>query len=168
MSAVSSGLAQEKISDEVSVTVVRDHLLGITRGEGVIRLPLVAGEEVLAMEARGINAFVRTQLRLLGFSGPLKRWIELRIGISETVLVWHVTPRLILVQGQKRVYGFQGPLARWRVEEIRTQEKPGLLIVKDHVAVLVTDRRALAFSAFTGGFFAKDLPSTQVIPGNRV
>ena len=36
-------------------------------------------------------------------------------------------------------------------------------IVEDHVGVLLTNRRALGFSAFTGGFFSKDLPSGNAI-----
>ena len=31
--------------------------------------------------------------------------------------------------------------------------------IEDNVGVLVTNRRVLGFSAFTGGFFSQDLPS---------
>ena len=160
---VGTVFAQERITDQVSVALVNDRLLGITTGEGIARLPLAAGEEVLVMEAKGINGFAQTSLRLLGFSGPLQRWVQRQTDVSEHVLGSYVTPQIIVVQGTNRVYGFQGRLGRWKVQDLQAREKQNLVIVKDLVAVLVTDRRALAFSAFTGGFFGVDLPINEPI-----
>lgn len=148
---------QERISDQVLVTVVDDRLLGITPGEGVIRVPLAAGEQVLETGARGLNGFALTSSRLLAFSGPVQRWVEQRIDSSEKILAWRVTPRLIFVQSQRRVYGFQGPLARWKVQGIGAGENSERIVVKDHVIVVITDRRVMGLSALAGGFSTRDL-----------
>ena len=150
--------AQERITDQVAVTLSQDRLLGIHKGEGIARLPLLAGEEILKVQSRGINGFVLTSLRLLGYSGTLQRWSELQLDVSEQVNDSYVTPRMILVIGEKHLYGFQGGIGRWKVKDLRPRETLSQSIVKDHVAVFITNHQALGFSAFTGGFFPKDLP----------
>lgn len=159
--------AQERITDQVAVTVSKERLLGIHRGEGIARLPLLAGEEILKIQSRGINGFVHTSLRLLGFSGTLQRWSELQLDVSELVNNSYVTPRMILVIGEKHLYGFQGGIGRWKVEDFRPRETLIQSIVKDHVAVFITSHQALGFSAFTGGFFPKDLPLASEIVTSR-
>ena len=157
------GAGQGPVTDQVSVVVFRERVLGVTPGGGLIPVRLAAGETVLAKEAKGINAFVHTTDRLLGFSGPLKRWRVLGMDVTERVITFSVTPRLILVQTDKRLYGFQGPVGRWKVQDLGVQEITGQVIVEDHVAVVVTDRRVLAFSAFTGGFFPEDLQADEIV-----
>lgn len=157
------GFAQEQITDQVSVTVFRNRLIGVSPGEGLVRVPLSAGEEILSMDGHGLNALVQTSTRLLGFSGPLVRWVEQRTDFSEQVIAWQATPRLIFVQTTRHLYGFQGELARWKTQELGTREQVRCVIVKDHVVVVTTNRRALAFSAFTGGFYTQDLRSDESI-----
>ena len=149
--------AQEKITDQVAVIVMRNHIFAATPDEGLIRLDLSAGEEVLAVEARGINALVQTSTRLLGFSGKTQRWSEQRTDLYEQVLEKRVTPRLIFVRTNKRLYGFLGLSGRWSAEELGAREELRDVVVADHITVAVTERRVLAFSAFTGGFFSQDL-----------
>ena len=155
--------AQERITDQVSITLVRDRLFAATSGEGIIQLPLASGEDVQEIEAKGITGFVQTSLRLLGFSAPIRRWVKQRTELSETIQAWHVTPRLIFVQGQKRLYGFQGRVGRWKVQALGVREEPSLVIVKDHVVVVMTESRVLAFSAFTGGFFTMDSQANEMV-----
>ncbi len=155
--------AQAKISDEVGVVVSQGRLLGITGGGGFVRARLSAGETVLLTESKGINALVQTSDRLLGFSGPVQRWREQRLDISESVQKIQVTSRLIFVRTDKRLYGFQGPIGRWKVQDLGVQEEHLQTVVQDHVAVVVTDRRVLGFSTFTGGFFAEDLSNDETI-----
>ena len=50
--------SQERISDQVSVTVSNGRVLGIHRGEGIARVPLAAGEEVVMTQAKGINGVI--------------------------------------------------------------------------------------------------------------
>jgi len=149
--------AQEKITDQVAVIVLNNQIFAATPDEGFVRLDLSAGEKVLATEAKGLNAFVHTSIRLLGFSSRHKTWAEQRTDLSEQIIERHITPRLILIRTNRRLYGFQALAGRWRSEEFGAREEVREVTVADHVAVAITDRRALAFSAFTGGFFSQDL-----------
>lgn len=155
--------AQEKISDEVAVTVAAGQLLGFTSGSGVVRARLSAGESVVFHESKGINAVAQTPDRLLGFSGSVQRWDAQRLDVSEHVEKIQVTSRLIFVRTNKRLYGFQGHIGRWKVQDLGVQEEHRQTIVQDHLAVVVTDRRVLGFSTFTGGFFEEDLSNDEVI-----
>jgi hypothetical protein len=65
---------------------------------------------------------------------------------------------MIVVQGREAAYGFQSDRGRWKRESWGAGESLQNSVVKDSIAVMVTDRRALGFSAFTGGFFPRDLP----------
>jgi hypothetical protein len=149
--------AQEKITDRAAVIVLDNQIFAATPDEGLARLDLSAGEKVLVTETKGLNAFVQTSIRLLGFSSSLKTWSEQRTDLSEHIVERHITPRLILIRTNKRLYGFQALTGRWRHEEFGAREEVREVTVADHIAVAVTERRVLAFSAFTGGFFSQDL-----------
>ncbi len=153
--------AHERITDQVTVTVNKGRLLGIHSGEGIARLSLAAGEDIVAIKAKGLTGFVQTSARLLGYSGTFQRWSERRLDVSEHIHDVHVTPRLVLVVGEQHVYGFHENAGQWKVESLRPRETPKHLIVQDHVAVIITNHQAFGFSAFTGGFFSKDLPLTD-------
>jgi hypothetical protein len=70
---------------------------------------------------------------------------------------------MIVVQGRKAAYGFQSDRGRWKRESWGAGESLQNIVVKADIAVMVTNRRALGFSAFTGGFFPRDLPA-----GNQI
>jgi hypothetical protein len=160
--------AQEQITDQVAVTVLRDQVFAATTGEGLIRVNLAAGEQVLFMEADGVNALVITSNRLLGFSGQVQRWSEQRLNLNEGVLDRKVMPRLIMVRTDKRVFGFQGPAGRWKMEEFNLSEDFREMLAATDIAVVITSRRVLGFSAFTGGFFSQDLSTDEVVLETRV
>ena len=152
------GLAHDVVTDRVSIATGHGQLFGITSREGIARQVLGAGEEVLVIEAKGDTGFVQTNVRFFGFSGVLQRWVSINHPSGERVLTWAVLPRMIIVQGHEAVYGFQSDRGRWKREAWGAGESLQRSVVKDLVAVMVTDRRALGFSAFTGGFFPRDLP----------
>ena len=151
-------MGQAVVTDQVSITAERDIVFAIMPGEGFARQRLTAGEQIIVMEAKGVTGFVHTSIRLLGFSGDLGRWVEIRVAPSDNVLAWTVTPRMVIVQGHDGVYGFQTGRARWKREAWGAGEDLLDFAIEDHVALFVTTRRAVAFSAFTGGFFSEDLP----------
>lgn len=156
--ALSAGAsAQSPLTDQILITVLRDQVFAATPTEGLMRVDLLAGEEVLHSESKGLNALVQTSVRLLGFSSQVVRWSEQRTDLGERVRDRRVLPRLILVRTERHLYGFQGPLGRWRTEDLGVKEEIRETLARENVAVVVTDRRALAFSAFTGGFFQQDL-----------
>jgi hypothetical protein len=162
------GLTQEVLTDQVSITSARGQLFGITGGEGIARQFLASGEEILAVKSSGVTGYVQTTKRLLGFSGRLQRWIDINFSSAERIEQWTVTPRMIIVQGREALYGFQSDLGRWKRETWGAGETLVKSIVKDHVGLVITNRRAVAFSAFTGGFFSKDLPSGNSIDDMQV
>jgi hypothetical protein len=161
-------LTQEVITDQVSITSDRGQLFGITSGEGIARKFLAAGEGILAVKAKGVTGFVHTTKRLLGFSGRLQRWVDMNLSSAEEVTTWTVTPRMIVAHGREAVYGFQSDLGRWKREPWGAGETFVKSVVKDYVGVLITNRRILGFSAFTGGFFSQDLPSGNSIHDMQV
>src|SRR5438094_5815509 len=87
------------------------------------------------------------------------------MNLNEQVLDSKVTYRLILVRSDRRVFGFQGTTGGfWKVEDLtRLGDDFQQILVGAHVAVVLTNRRALAFSAFTGGFFAQDLSTEDPV-----
>jgi hypothetical protein len=162
---VQVAIAQEKVTDQVAVIVLENRIFGATSDEGLVRLELSAGEKVFATEARGLNAFVHTSIRLLGFSSRLKLWSEQRTDLSEQIIERHITPRLIFIRTNKRLYGFQALTGLWKSEELGSREEVRDVVVADHVIVTVTERRVLAFSAFTGGFYLQDLMLDERVTG---
>jgi hypothetical protein len=161
-------LTQEVITDQVSITSERGQLFGITGGEGIARQFLASGEEILAVESKGVTGYVQTTKRLLGFSGRLQRWVDINFSSAEQIGKWTVTPRMIIVQSREALYGFQSDLGRWKREPWGAGEMLVNSVVEDHVGLVITNRRAVAFSAFTGGFFSKDLPSGNAIDDMQV
>jgi hypothetical protein len=155
--------AQTPLLDQILVTVLRDRVFAVTPVEGIMRVDLLAGEEVVAVSSVGLNALVQTSMRLLGFSSQVMRWSELRTDLSERVLDRRVLPRLIVVRTDKHLYGFQGQLGRWKMEDLGLREEVRETLADENVAVVITDRRALAFSAFTGGFFQQELSADDPV-----
>ncbi len=153
-----ASLAHEVTSDRVSIAVGQGQVFGITSREGIARLVLGAGEQVVARDAKGVTGFVQTTSRLLGFSGELQRWVSINLSSSEKVLRWTVTPRMVIVQGQEATYGFQSDRGRWKREPWSAGETLHTSEIGNFIAVMVTNRRAVGFSAVTGGFFPQDLP----------
>ena len=151
------------ITDQVLITVLRDQIFAATPGEGLMRADLLAGEEIIKIESKGLNALVQTSVRLLGFSAQVVRWSEVRTDLGEKVTDSRVTQSLLFVRTNRRLYGFQGPLGRWKTVDLGVREEIRDTLVAENVAVVVTDRRALAFSAFTGGFFQQDLSTDEPV-----
>lgn len=150
-------LAQNLITDQVSITVERGKIFGITSGEGIARQFLASGEEILVLETQGVTGYVQTTKRLLGFSGRMLRWVEFPLSSGEEIVEWTVTPWMVVVIGKRQGYGFQSDLGRWKKESWGAGEMVGHVRVKSHVGLVTTNRRAMAFSAITGGFFSQDL-----------
>jgi hypothetical protein len=87
----------------------------------------------------------------------------MNLSSAEEEVTATVTPRMIIVQGRQAAYGFQSDLGRWKRDPWGAGETLVNSVVNDNVAVLITNRRALGFSALTGGFFPQDLPSGNAI-----
>ena len=79
----------------------------------------------------------------------------MQLGVEEQVEQERVLPRVLLVQTNRRVHGFQESRGHWFSEALGPNETVQQIQGRGHVAVAVTLERALAFSAFTGGFFSE-------------
>ncbi|MDH5776132.1 MAG: hypothetical protein OEZ57_14585, partial [Nitrospirota bacterium] len=55
--------AHEVVTDRVSIASEQGQVFGITSGEGIARLVLGAGEQVVVMDAKGVTGFVQTTTR---------------------------------------------------------------------------------------------------------
>jgi hypothetical protein len=169
LSVPSSARAQGPlITDQVLITVLRDRIFAATPGEGLMRADLQAGEEIMKIESKGLNALVQTSVRLLGFSSQVVRWSEVRTDLGEKVQDSQVTQSFLFVRTNRHLYGFQGPLGRWKTEDLGVREEIRDTLLAENVAVVVTDRRALAFSPFTGGFFQQDLSTDDPVVSSAV
>jgi len=155
--------AQEKITDQVAVTVLSHSVVGVTSGSGLIPIRLGSGERVLAKQSKGVVGFIHTSTRLLGFTGVLQRWREERLDISESVQGYHLTPRMILVQTDRHVFGYQGLQGQWKMRDLSLQEVILQIVFGENIAVVITNKNVLGFSAFTGGFFAEDLSNDELV-----
>lgn len=160
--------AQDKISDQVAVTVLPHAVAAVMSGSGLIRKRLSAGERVVSTEAKGFVAFVQTSNRLLGFTGQLQRWREKRLDVTENVETFHITPRLVVVKTDRHLFGFGGLQGLWHMVDIGIQEEVRQIVAGDNVAVVVTNKKVLGFSAFTGGFFAEDLSNDEIVQELRI
>ncbi|TLY19238.1 MAG: hypothetical protein E6K68_10005 [Nitrospirae bacterium] len=160
--------AQGPLLDQILVTVQRDRVFAVTPVEGIMRVDLLAGEEVLNVSSVGLNALVRTSVRLLGFSSQVMRWSEVRTDLGEKVQDSRVTQSFLFVRTTRHLYGFQGLLGRWKTEDLGVREEIRDTLLAENVAVVVTDRRALAFSTITGGFFQQDLSTDDPVVSSAV
>jgi len=160
--------AEEKITDQVGVAVLKNKVYGAAPRGQLALFELSAGEEVLEIKSRGINSFVRTSIRLLGFSGAVQQWSERRPNLFDPFIESIVTPQLIFVRNQKTLYGFQGLRAQWKKEELDTHEEFKEVLYGENLVVAITSRRVLALSAFTGGFFSRDLSRQEEFLGKVV
>jgi hypothetical protein len=94
--------------------------------------------------------------------------VDINLSSAEKIVDWMVTSRMIVVNGREAVYGFQSDAGRWKKESWGAGENLVKSVIEDHVGVIITTRRALGFSAFTGGFFSQDLPSGNAIRETQV
>src|SRR5262245_27860553 len=113
---------QERVTDQVAVTVLGNRVYAATSEPGFFSLELANDEDVQAVEARGFNALVQTSTRLLGFSSEARRWSVRETDRDERVAERRVTPCLIFVRTNKRLYGYIAQDGRWGVRDLSSQE----------------------------------------------
>src|SRR2546426_6326005 len=156
LSVPSSARAQGPlITDQVLITVLRDRIFAATPGEGLMRADLLAGEEIMKIESKGVNALVQTSVRLLGFSSQVVRWSEVRTDLGEKGQDSRVTQSFLFVRTNRHLYGFQGPLGRWKTEDLGVREEIRDTLVAENVAGRGTDPRRAGLAALIGGVLSQ-------------
>ncbi|MDR4472607.1 MAG: hypothetical protein MRJ92_08150 [Nitrospira sp.] len=109
------------------------------------------GESIVTSGSRGHTGFVHTSHRLLGFSAGLRQWRDVRLGRRCERLGRYQF--LILAHTNQQVLGFQATRGHWTSMALGPNETVSHLRGHGHVAVAITNERALGFSTYTGGFF---------------
>lgn len=136
--------------DSVDVQVVDDEIIGIRDGSPATRRHLQKGEEIQWMGARGTVAGVLTDRRFFAMSSTSAGWQEIRLDRSDGGPRVELGANVLVCITAKRILGFPGLVGV--LSEDRLQ--PGEILVdsdaNEHVAVLVTDRRAVAYSSGSG------------------
>ncbi|MCS6289978.1 MAG: hypothetical protein H8K10_13530 [Nitrospira sp.] len=136
---------------QVTVTPTADKVIAWSAAGGGIEESLQPGESVITSGARGHTGFVQTSNRLLGFSSGLRQWREMSLGVEARIGRHQLLPFLILAHSNQQVYGFQETRGHWTALSLGPNEK--VVQLRGHVAVAITNERALGFSTYTGGFF---------------
>src|SRR5438094_6914433 len=106
------------ITDQVLITVLRDQIFAATPGEGLMRADLLAGEEIIKIESKGLNALVQTSVRLLGFSAQVVRWSEVRTDLGGKVRTVGLRSRWLFYGTTRVLTGFKVRRGRGRREDL--------------------------------------------------
>ena len=76
--------------------------MGIHRGEGIARVSLAAGEDVVMSQAKGDNGFCADFIAIARiFWNASTVGERTAVGVSERITETYVTPRLVLVVGER-------------------------------------------------------------------
>lgn len=138
---------------QVTVTPMPEKVIAWSAAGGGVEESLQPGESIVTSGSRGHTGFVHTSHRLLGFSGGLRQWRDVRLGVEERVGRYQLQPFLILAHTNQQVLGFQETRGHWTSMALGPNETVSHLRGHGHVAVAITNERALGFSTYTGGFF---------------
>lgn len=144
-------------------TIVAFDLLG----SGRLSTRLEADEEVLWYGARGRVAIVLTSRRLLGATPRSADWREERYRLNETpARSVELSSRLAVAITPHRIFGFFGT-GTWAEVGLGLREVVVDARVGPGTGVVVTNRRALALSSDSGGFFETRLQIRERIESVR-
>jgi len=150
-------------ADVVSIVPLERRVLAVNPVTGpVAETALDVNETVLVFRTQGRLGVAVTNRRLLGITSRSAVWAELRLRVSEAEpepeLV--IEDRLALVRLRARVAGITSASPIWNFVELAGDENVREVVSAAQVAAVVTDRRAIGFSAGSG-FVAEPLGSTE-------
>lgn len=149
--------------DVVSIVPLERRVLAVNPVTGpVAETSLDVNEELLAYRTHGRLGVAVTTRRLLGITSRSAVWAELRLRVSEgghtPELI--VEERVALVRLGKRIAAINAASPVWHDVELASDEHVREIVSSGRVVAVVTDRRALAFSARVG-FVAESLSPTE-------
>jgi hypothetical protein len=156
--AGSAGAAERegvRPEDRIDVALVDRQLLAIRAGGGsaVVAVDLELGETVLAKGSRGLVGIAMTSNRLLGVTSTSSGWHELRYRVRERAeppATYELGDRIALVALPHRIAGFVPGGTGWVELALGPGEIPARVQARTNVAVAITSRRAIGFSARSG------------------
>jgi hypothetical protein len=150
-------------ADVVSIVPLERRVLAVNPVTGpVAETPLAINESLLEYKTRGRLGVAATNRRLLGITSRSAVWAELRLRVSEAEhqpeLV--VEDRVALVRLRNRIAGISAAGPVWLDVELASDEDVIEIVSASQIAAVVTDRRAIGFSAGSG-FVAEMLGATE-------
>ena len=147
----------DRPEDRVTLTHVDNRLIAVTAaGFAAVLTQLELGEAIIDLRARGNVGVAVTSRRLLAIQARAANFTEVRYRVSERPPVdgdLLVRDRLVVAAFPSRTSLLA---ADRRLAAVRPGpgEKPIDMIGEENVAVVVTPRRAVAFSPLSSGFVA--------------
>src|SRR5205823_3486764 len=107
--------SQERTTDQVAVTVsiLRDQVVAVTAGEGLVSVGLTSDDRLLGIEARGLNALVVTSTRLLAFSAFTGGFFIKDLSTEDPVIETTVNDNIVILSTVNRRLIFRSQLAAW-------------------------------------------------------
>jgi hypothetical protein len=126
--------------------------------------PLELGESVVALRSQGNVGVAVTSRRLLAIQARAANFTEVRYRVSERpphAQDLEVRDRLIVAIFPARILAFSAQVASWQPLGLGPGEKPIEVLAEGNVAVVVTPRRAIAFSPLSNGFVEYSLTPAE-------
>ncbi len=155
------------IPDVLQVVITGRDVLALdarTGGQRATRLGI--DEKVLWTGAHGRIAVVLTDHRLLAVSTVSASWQEKTWRRAEQPPADVVLGvRVAVAASDVRAFGFDGGSGRIVEKDLGPREVVWAVNAGDNVGVVVTDRRALAVSAATGGFYPVHIRVSERLEG---
>jgi hypothetical protein len=155
------------IPDVLQIAITgRDVLALDARSGGQRSTRLGIDEKVLWTGARGRVGVVLTDHRLLAVSTVSASWQEKTWQRAERPPADVVLgARVAVAASDVRAFGFDGGSGRIVEKDLGPREVVWAVNAGDNVGVVVTDRRALAVSAATGGFYPVHIRVSERLEG---
>jgi len=133
--------------DSVDVQFVDGEIVGIRDGSPATRRRLVKDERIQWMGALGIVAGVVTDRRFFAVSSTSAGWQEIRLDRNDGAPHVELGANVLVCITAKRILGFSGPAGVISEDRLLPGETILASGANEHVAILVTDRRAVGFSS---------------------
>ena len=139
--------AQTVTPDLVDVQFVDGEIIGIRDGSRATRSRLQKGERIQWMDARGTVGAVLTNRRFFAVSSTSAGWQEIRLAGDDGTTYVELGANLLLCVTAKRILAFSGPSGVVSENRLFLRETIVTSGANEHVASVVTDRRAIGFSS---------------------
>jgi hypothetical protein len=139
--------AQTATLDLVDVQFVDGEIIGIRDGSRATRSRLQKGERIQWMDASGTVGAVLTDRRFFAVSSTSAGWQEIRLDRDDGRPYVELGANLLLCITQKRILAFSGPSGVVSENRLSGREMIVTSDANEHVASVVTDRRAIGFSS---------------------
>jgi hypothetical protein len=143
--------AETATLDSIDIQDLGEELLAIRDGSAPSRIRLEGGEKVSWFAARGVVGVALTDRRFLAVSPTSAGWRQARLRPSDgRSPQLQLAANVALLISPKRILGFDGPSGHLSESRLTPQEAVLTSGAKEHVGVVVTNRRAIGWASRFG------------------